>query len=256
MRTVDFHAYLGNWPYWRLPYAEETGCSLLSLMDRHGVEMALVTPVKAIFYDTREGNELLFRVTARHSDRLVPAPVVNPRAEADVGAYVRKLVDRGAKAIYLFPFYHGYRLRSDYGALVDVLEAARALRCPVVIPLRVLMNWGFPALSAEAVLKLAKEFSDNIFVVGGFNYGEFADLVEGCKALKNVWLETSGLTMMRGVESLVEELGPGRILCGTAMPLQYPGCGLVKVREAFLPEEQKEMILGRSAMELLTKVGC
>ena len=255
MSVVDFHAYVGNWPYWSVPHADETGHGLLGLMDRFGVEMALVTSLKSVFYDVAEGNEIVFQLADQYHDRLIPAPVVNPRAEPNVRFAVTRLIERGAKAIYLFPFYHGYRLRSDWAPLGETLRAACALGCPVVIPLRLLMNWGFPTINVESVLKLAKEFGEGKFVVAGFNYGEFTDVVEGCKSSENIWLETSGLTMMRGVELLVEQLGPSRIVCGTAMPLQYPGCGLIKVREAFLPDEQKEMIFNRNAVKLLAGVG-
>lgn len=250
--VVDFRAYLGFWPYWAIPYADETGDGLLRLMDRYSVDKALVTSLRAVLYEVEEGNDVVFHAAARHSGRLIPAAVVNPANDPDPAGRVRHLVDRGARALFLFPLSHGYRLRGDYRPLAQVLETAGRLGPPVVIPLRVLMNWGFAALSVEPVLRVAADFPGTKFVVGGFNYSEVADLVEGCQRLGNVWLETSGLTMMRGVEALVERLGPDRILCGTAMPLQYPGCGLVKVRDAFLPQEYRDKILGGNAEVLLS----
>ncbi len=253
MRIIDCRGYLGHWPYWEVPHVDETGDGLLGLMDRHGVDASVVVAMRAALYSPQEGNELVFTAAGKHPDRFIPAVVVNPKAHRDPGAYLGECVQRGARAMALFPFYHGYNLRPSTPPLADLLREAGRQDCPVIVPMRLLMNWGFPVVPAADLAATVEASPSTRFVIGGFNYGELPALLDLAGRNSNVWLETSGLTMYRGVETLAVNLGAGRVLMGTAMPLQYPAPGLLKIERADLDREAKERILGGNARRFFLK---
>ncbi|MGI6284859.1 amidohydrolase family protein [Neomoorella humiferrea] len=247
---VDISSYLGFWPYWGNPYAEETGEKLIKLMDQNHIDKALVVSTKSIFYNPVEGNELVFQVAERYRGRIIPTISISIMQQEDPSSYLEECLDRGAKAVRLYPYYHGYKLRPDNKALAKLVNSATAMNCPIIIPLRLLMNWGFYTLSIQEVITFVKEFPTTRFVIGGFNYGEFYELLNLAKTVEGVYLDTTCLTMMDGIKRLTAEVPKRKILCGTGSPLQNPACGLIKISEADINEEMKELILGVNAVEL------
>ena len=118
------------------------------------------------------------------------------------------------------------------------------------------MNWGYknffgkPALQdVGEVLAVADRFPELKIIIGCVNYLELTGLIVGAKRLDNLLVETSGL--QSGFEVLVESLGVEKVLLGTGMPVQYPSVGLTKVLQAEIPQDAKELILGRKAEKLL-----
>ena len=75
--VFDANAYIGNYALRELRHNTAEG--LLALMDRKGIDRALVSSAEAImFQDAHAGNALLHREIADHRDRLVPCAVLNP----------------------------------------------------------------------------------------------------------------------------------------------------------------------------------
>ena len=63
---IDFNAKLGHFPYRPVEGLE----ALLRAMDRHGVEMALVSSLQAVFsLNPQDGNDELAAALAPHRDR-------------------------------------------------------------------------------------------------------------------------------------------------------------------------------------------
>ena len=55
---IDVNAYLGHWPFRQLRHNTVKG--LLNLMDRNGIDKAMVSSINAIFYkNCHAGNEEL-----------------------------------------------------------------------------------------------------------------------------------------------------------------------------------------------------
>jgi predicted TIM-barrel fold metal-dependent hydrolase len=58
------------------------------------------------------------------------------------------------------------------------------------------------------------------------------------------------LQALDGVKEAADSIGANRVLFGSGLPLQYPECGLVKIRQADLSDEEKALILGGNAARL------
>ncbi|MGD8237415.1 MAG: metal-dependent hydrolase, partial [Armatimonadota bacterium] len=106
---IDVNAYLGHWAFREL--RNNTAARLVRLMDRKGIDLAVVSSASAILYkNSQAGNEQLARDTRRHGDRLIPFAVINPAYadwEHDLAVCVE---DLGMRGLRLYPGYHNYAL--------------------------------------------------------------------------------------------------------------------------------------------------
>jgi predicted TIM-barrel fold metal-dependent hydrolase len=252
---IDVNAYMGLWPYWKVKTT--TPEALVEVARNVGVDRLVVTSNRGIFYDCDEGNQETAEAVQRHAKQLMGFATLSPlhRDPDDVKVDLRNLIEQqGLRGLKLFPAYHAYGLKDRF--VEPLLEEAARLRLPVLVPVRLSMNWGYKNFFGKPIrqdvgdiVTLADRFSDLRLIVGCVNYTELTDLTTGAKSLDNIFVETSGV--QSGFEGLVESLGPEKILLGTGMPVQYPNVGLTKVLQAEISQDSKELILGRNAEKLL-----
>ena len=105
MKLIDANAWLGHYPFRAVP--DHTPDGLLRLMDRHGIEQAVVSSLHSVFYsDPHSGNEELARWVGPHRDRLIPCATLNPEYpgwERDLKQCCDEWNMRGLR---LFPSHH------------------------------------------------------------------------------------------------------------------------------------------------------
>ena len=95
---IDFNAKLGHFPYRPVEGLE----ALLRAMDRHGVEMALVSSLQAVFYrNPQDGNDELAAARAPHRDRFLLSAVLRPNFTGWQDDLLRCAEDYGARAVLL-----------------------------------------------------------------------------------------------------------------------------------------------------------
>ena len=248
---IDTSAYVGNWPFWPVHHMDSNGNGLVEIMDKYGIDKAVITSMDGILYDDEMGNDLVFAAAERHGGRLLPAVTVSPLiVKRNSAAYLEKMIERGAKALKLFPFYHSFFLSVTNKKLEQILKVAANYHLTVCIPIRLFMNWGLPAVSVSSIGELVKAYSEIHFLVENLNAGEFLPLVELAESLDNLYLGTAALTRYRGVHDMTERLGGNRVVAGMSAPLQYPNCGLLKVQKAELEEDDLLKVLGENAAML------
>lgn len=248
---IDVTSYLGKWPYWYNPYTGEEGDKLIKLMDKSKIDKSIIISLKSIFYDDKEGNELTFLAEKKYPDRFFVSITINPNNLSDPISYINECIEKGAKIIRLYPHYHGYKLSADNYKLTRIVNFLSNYNYPISISMRLLMNWGFYSLPVEDVIAFVREFPKGVFLIDGFNYSEFNSLLEFAKVFKNVFFISTCLTMYRGIEEIVTQLGTERLLCGTGSPLQSPTCSLVTIQNSSIIKNEKEKIFGFNARKIL-----
>jgi hypothetical protein len=108
MRTglVDHNALIGPYPFRALP--DPTAARLMAEMDRLGVAKAWVGHLPSAWYrDAAAGNDELLKLLARHRQRLLPVPVVNP-AWPGWEREIARAHAEGAPAVRAYPAHHGF----------------------------------------------------------------------------------------------------------------------------------------------------
>src|SRR6185295_12969376 len=75
---IDVNACLGHYPFRSLRFNRAE--TMVDLMDRNGIDRAVVSSLHAVFYrDAHRGNEELFEETKAHRARLIPVATLNPK---------------------------------------------------------------------------------------------------------------------------------------------------------------------------------
>ncbi len=247
MKRFDVNACFGHWPYWDLPHKRPE--DLVGLMDRNGIDRAVVMSLRGLFIDWRAGNQETLAATKHHPDRLVPAATVSPFLDGSADD-VHRLADASFRVIRLYPLFHNYALE---GAFTDaVCRAAGERGLPVSIPTRPMMNWRFKTIDIAAIGAVVDRHPRTTFLMSGPNYlVEFQALVLLMQRCRNVVYEVSCVQGYDAVRSLVDRVGADKLLFGTGAVLHYPACNVAKLDGAKITGEQRRAIAGENALRLL-----
>jgi len=254
---IDVNAYLGHWPFRQLRH--NTAAGLLRLMDKHGIDMAVVSSASAIFYkNSQAGNEEVNKEIRRHTDRLIPFAVINPTYsdwEYDLGVCHEEF---GAHGLRLYPNYHNYALGDNCCA--ELVDAATARGMLISIPIRATdsrqRHWliNVPDVQLNDVAALVRKCPKATFIlVNGAGYLGSPLKRSDSDLPRNYFIEISRLTaLMRAeIKQLIKNLGAKHVVFGTGMPFKYPGPPLVKLEMLDATEAQKERIRWKNAARLL-----
>ena len=253
---IDIHAHLGHYPFSRLACRDAAG--LVALMDRHGIDQAVVSSLNSVFYrHAHAGNEELMDEVAKHSGRLIPLVTVDPTYagwESDLELAAGEWKARG---IYLVPGYHPYRLDDANGQ--RVLQRAIRHNLPVVIPQRLedrrRRHWMDTTadVAFEDIADVARKHPNLKIIL--LNWGRL-----DVRALRDAGLAGRVLVDLtrlpvrldRQVPALIEGLGVEAVAFGTDLPISAPGAAFVKLAMLdFLSPAELERITWRNTAEFL-----
>ena len=246
---IDCNGFFGAWPYWDVAHRTPEG--LLELMDRNQIDMLAVCSTRSVFSDWRLGNEEAIDLSIKHPKRFLPFVSLSPiLPKSDLVRYLTECKQRKVKGIRLYPQHQGYSLTLN-SAASTILETAQDLKLPVVLPVRVIMNWGLPELDAGTIETIVSRYPKLSFILSGVNYGETLWTFDLMNRFHNVSLEISGMQGFRAVDGCLKAVGSERVLFGTGLPLLYPACSVQKIEVATLTREQRYAISEGNARRLL-----
>ena len=230
---IDVNASLGPYPFRRLRHT--TAESLVSLLDRHGIDRAVVPSLPAVFYrDVQRGNEDLFAATQAHADRLIPVAAVNPKYvgwERDLAA----VMARGrTPAIALWPEHHGYTLKDEHGRAALAAIAGHGVAVMLTQRLedrRQRHRWDQAEdLTAGAVLEAARAHPTLRFLLVNWSGLDGTALVAaGLKGRCLIDFARLQVVYRKEVPKLVATLGAESIAFGSHLPFDYVGPALIKL---------------------------
>jgi predicted TIM-barrel fold metal-dependent hydrolase len=253
---IDVNAALGHYPFRQLRY--NTPEKLVGLMDRNGLDRAVVTSLHALFYrDAHRGNEELQEAARAHPARLVPVPTLNPKYvgwERDLAQAVERW---RAKAVALAPAYHGYALGDEAGRAV--LSRISSYGVPVLLHQRFEDRRGRHAwdraedLTAAALLDAAKAHPKLRFLLVNWIGLDGAKLAAaGLKGRCLIDFARLQVAYKKDVPKLVQALGVESLAFGSHMPFEYVGSSLVKwANLESWPAADREKVAWRNAAAFL-----
>jgi predicted TIM-barrel fold metal-dependent hydrolase len=254
---IDTNAYLGPYAFRQLRH--NTPPELLRLMDRKGIDKALVSNASAITYrNTQPANEELAAMTRQHRDRLIPAAVINPFYAGWRDDLKSCHEEFGFRALRLYPKWHHYSPAD--ACCLELVHAAAKLGMVISIPLRAedsrQRSWlvDVPDLTPAELVPLLKACPQARFLL--LNGVGYAGSPLGQKAPDmpaNYWIEISRLSAVLANEigTLIGRLGADRVVFGTGMPFNYPDPALVKLEVLDASQEDREKIRWQNAAALL-----
>lgn len=244
---IDANAWLGHWPFRQLRYNDVTG--LLRLMDRNGIDKAVVASIHGIFYkNCQRANEELAAETEKQRDRLIPFATLNP----NYPGWQRNLrlcrEDLNMRGLRLYPAYHDYNL-TDSPAL-ELIAAATEMHMPIALPMRVVdmrqrhrldTERNLTAQELDAVTRACPKTSFIFLNALGLQPATFS---EENQAGRHIVTDLSRLTAVLhdNLGELIREAGAGSVVFGTGVPFNYPKPALLKLEVLRASEADKERI--------------
>lgn len=246
---IDINMFFGHWPYWPLPGGDAE--AVLRAMDRYGIERGFLSSLRGVFNDPETGNTETLQWVERHPDRFAPALTYSPYAKG-WDRYEAELAQGGWKIVELFPLNHNYDPLQE-PVIERLCDYCGQHRIPILIPHRLTMSWRFPMLPLAKVAGLAEMHRETTFILGCINYlGELQTALHTMRKCPNVMLETSGMMAFEEIRRVVDAIGAERLIHGSALPLQQPSIGPLKIQTAEITKEEKERILSGNCKRLFS----
>ena len=251
---IDINAFIGEWPFGELPYRTADG--LLTLMDRHGIDIAAVSSLHGLFYKLCDrANRRLYEDIKGHGDRLVPVGTVNPAFPGWERDLKQCRDEFGARAVKLFPTYHGYA--PDCPECSDAIDAAAEMGLPVVLSLGFedprVHQWTLqiPSIDVQALARLASTKSGKRLVLSAIHTAEARGVFSAAQG-SDYCVEISHMEgPILCVQQFVKDMGADRVLLGTQAPFMNPKGAMLALCEPGFEEGDRARVLGGNAKGLL-----
>ncbi|WP_165252137.1 amidohydrolase family protein [Paludisphaera soli] len=244
---LDVNAYLG--PFAFRPLRNNTGPSLVALMDAKGIDRAVVSSAAAITYrNAQAGNEELAAEVRGRADRLIPFAVVNP-AYAGWRDDLEACRQLGFRGLRLYPKWHRYALTDP--ACLELVDAATEMGMPISIPMRVEdvrnRSWliDVPEVPLAEVAALVAARPDARFLLlngAGYANGPLGRKDSGLPANYLIEISRMDSVLTDEIGRLVAGLGADRLAFGTGMPFHYPDPSLLKLETLRVDEADRRRI--------------
>lgn len=250
---VDCNAFIGKWPYW--PVRSSAPSEVASELVGWEIDRAAICSTRSVFVHWEDGNRETESAAQACPQRFIPFACLGtfelshhlPRRAYDFADYVR----RGFRGVRLYPQHHSYH--PLYQAFVDsILEDAVTRKWPVLLPLRIIMNWGVPSLDLATIEGLVARHPRVTWLLSGINYLHELQLATSLmRRRSSVYLETSCVMGYAAIEKTVQQCGAQQILFGSGAPIQHGAAAMSKIVHARLSDAERQAILGDNFQRLL-----
>lgn len=217
------------------------------MLDRHGIERAVMACFESFRLDHRYGNDLTFE-TAAKDERFLPCPTVVPNSRGEVGdedAYVAGLVERGARCVGLFPETFGIAL--DPRVIGRLFEALQRRRMPVLVE-RAEASW-------LALADLAAAWPGLPVVALAPNY-RHRNLFPLLEQTPNLYLTINPpFALNEGLEELAMRGLASRALFASGFPVAEPGATVAYLQYADIADDARRAMASENLRRLVEGAG-
>lgn len=211
-RLIDTDAMLGRHP--QRDGGSRDVESFLAMMDRFGIDEAVVGHMLAWMDSPVDGNDRITKLIDGHP-RLHACWVILPDTCGEIdppAEFVAAAVDAGVAAVRAYPEDHGYDL--DGPDVADLLDAVTEAGLPLLVDLE--------QTSLGAVERIATLRPSLQIVVCRTGYRILRPLAGVFRRTENVHIGMANMSSNCGIEWLVDRFGARRIFFGTAVPIRDP----------------------------------
>lgn len=254
MSLVDANAYVGQWPFRRLPCASPE--ALLRKMDSLDIERAVVSRLENVFFkDQLVGNRELAAIVGEQPDRFVPAYTINPAFpgwEHDLDVCTGEL---GMRFLRLHPNYHQYDLLD--AASIALLQQAQARGLVVLLTLGLEdprhHHWlvRMPNVSTSDAADAVNAFPNLRFLIAGGNFSEANAIWRQVDTRDNLYVENARVQgPINDVEKLCRTMGADHVLFGSNSPLTRHESPKMSLDDANISDDERHQIASANAQRL------
>lgn len=243
--VIDAHAHSGPYSLFFIP--DPSPAAMVRVMDRCGVDTAVLASHLSIQLDATAGNRATAAAVDAHPGRLAGHITVNPWQDPD-GEVAAWAGDSRFVGIKLHPDLHTYPVTGPRYA--PVWELAAATGRPVLVH-----SWtGSPYNDPAQIGEVAERHPGAVILMGhssGVKHG-VDGAIEVARRHPGVVLETCGTNIAgRYVEQMVGELGAAKVVFGSDFPFIDLRYALGRLCFARLSDDDRRAVLGGTMARLL-----
>ena len=240
--VIDGHVHIGSAQCLQM---DIDAPGLIQIAEELGFDRIFVTHVTALYYEMREGNDLLGADLARYGHRLLGyVTIPTHRLEHVACEEIRRCAESyGMRGVKMYSHPEGPITETTSTA---ILETAADLKMPIL--------GHFTPDECDELMQRVPEAIVVMAHMGGQPYalGNWHLAVEVAMKHANLYLDTASSQIDNGMmEYAVKNLGAERILFGTDMPLLDPWVQRAKIEEAEIADDAKGLIMGGNLQRLL-----
>jgi len=147
--------------------------------------------------------------------------------------------------------YAGHRFSMEPWCAGPLLEELAAHRMPVLIDF---MFFRRDDPDWRLLYDLCQRYPTAPIVLTGWSGLASRSFYPLCQACPNLYLETSGYALFRGLEAFCGQVGARQLLYGSGLPFKAPGVAMTTLTHAFISAEEKELIAAGNLERLLEEV--
>lgn len=232
---VDVHAHWGPWFFTGLE------ASNVEVMDRYGIDYAIVSATEAVVYDPVSGNRAM-AAFLEDQPRLFGYVTVHPRRLAQA--------ERDLASLLPGKRFVGAKIHTEYTSspisspqMHDALQMLADLDCPALVH-----TWD------TSVLDLAAKCHDIPrlrAIAGHMGAGGYRHAIEAARGCDRLYLEPSWSHGLAGrLDAVLAEVDPRQLLFGTDATLIDPASAFGTIAAANPPEPVAELLAWRNAVDL------
>jgi predicted TIM-barrel fold metal-dependent hydrolase len=254
---IDVNAYLSHWPFRRLPLDEPA--ALEAKLRGLGVRRAWAGSFDGLLH--RDVSAVNSRLTtlcrAGGGDFFVPVGTVNPLLP-DWQEDLRRVAElHRMPGIRLHPNYHGYTLDDSRFASLLEQAAARGLFVQLVRTMEDERTQHplvrVPHVDLAPLVPLVEKLTKlRLIVLNGFRALR-PEQIDDLAATGRAWFDIATLEGAAGVDKVVKQVGPDRLVFGTYAPFFVPESAVLKLQESALAGQVERAIKSENA-ERISKV--
>lgn len=251
MKILDSHIHVGlerfcetqesNFPYELCNTYENT----IDLMDRHGIEQAVIVPVPHFQFNPQQSNDYVYEAYCKFPNRLIPFCRIDNNLETNLS--------QGFQGVKLHLLYEGIEVKGIKKELQLIEDAG--------VPLLLHAQFQSKVKQIEQILKIAPNLKIILAHMGRGHLYTGEQVVANAVGLRNypnVFMDTSTVGDIKSIINACEILGYDRILYGSDYPFgknffqeDYNYALDINQLLNVLTPKQAEMVMGENLLRLL-----
>lgn len=236
----------------RIPAFDGTVAGLVSVMDKAGIDVAVVMPIATKSSQTENINAYAAKLTKENKGRLISFGSVHP-SDPDSSDIVDRLAAAGFKGIKLHPEFQQTYI--DSPECINVLR--RAATGGLAVTVHAGCDIGLPPpvhCTPDGILRVLDAIPDLKLIAahlgGWMMWDEVADKLCGTPVYFDTAFISDFLEPARA-KDIITAHSAQKVLFGSDCPWEDPAKTVEYIRGLGLSDVDTELVLGRNAMSLL-----
>lgn len=244
---VDSHNHLGRrrTDDDETPFAGVELDDFLAIMDRDGIDHAVIFPLFDRYGDYNPANETVRRAFMAQPGRFTGLFRVDPYLEHQTLDDVENALARdGFRGLKIHPRSDRTYI-DDFEKMDPLVEIAQGHDWPILIH-----TGDDPPCRPYMLFDLLKRHPQATFIMGHCGQRAYQEGLWVAGHCPNVYMETSTIAHPQIIQLIIETVGPERVLFGTDVPFGDPRVELFKYEILELHPRIRDMVMAENAVRL------